>query len=84
MDSYQPGRSGRLLTLYLEKSEPVIWPSLVVGPVPDAFSPVVIGPFGDDPIVEHEYNMDPTSLGLLGEELLDIRKDRDEAFEHFV
>ena len=84
MDSYQPGRTGRLLTLYLEKGESVIWPSLVVGPVPEAFSPAVSGPYGDDIENEQKYNMDPTSLGLAGEDLLDIRKDREEAFEHFV
>ncbi|KAI6042923.1 hypothetical protein EDC04DRAFT_3088289 [Pisolithus marmoratus] len=34
--------------------------------------------------LEAEYNMDPTSLVLFAIELLDIRKDREEAFERFV
>ena len=37
-----------------------------------------------DPELEVKYNMDPTSLVLFAIELLDIRKDRDEAFECFV
>ncbi|KAI5982536.1 hypothetical protein EDC04DRAFT_2885136 [Pisolithus marmoratus] len=31
--------SGRLLTLHLEKDQSVIWPSLIVGPVPQELSP---------------------------------------------
>ncbi|KAI6011840.1 hypothetical protein EDC04DRAFT_2609708 [Pisolithus marmoratus] len=37
-----------------------------------------------DPDLEVKYNMDPTSLVLFAIELLDIRKDREEAFECFV
>lgn len=37
-----------------------------------------------DPELEVKYNMDPTSLVLFAIELLDIRKDKDEAFECFV
>jgi len=34
--------------------------------------------------MEYKYNMDPTSLALLGLEHFDIRKDKEEAFEYFV
>ncbi|KIK17608.1 hypothetical protein PISMIDRAFT_685058, partial [Pisolithus microcarpus 441] len=37
-----------------------------------------------DPDLEVKYNMDPTSLVLFAIELLDIRKDKEEAFECFV
>ncbi|KAI5986061.1 hypothetical protein EDC04DRAFT_1563818 [Pisolithus marmoratus] len=37
-----------------------------------------------DPDLEVKYNMDPTSLILFAIERLDIRKDREEAFECFV
>lgn len=84
IDSVQPGRSARLLTLYLEKAESIIWPALIVGPVPDSFSPVPSGPFFQDHANEEKYNLDPTSLGLLGEEYLSIKNDREEAFEYFV
>lgn len=84
IDSFQPGRSGRLLTLYLEKVEAIIWPSLIVGPVPESFSPIATGPFFVDMDSERKYNMDATSLGLMGEEYLDIRHDKEKAFEHFV
>ena len=34
--------------------------------------------------LEHQYNMDPTSLILIALELLDIRKDKEEAFEYLL
>ncbi|KAI6046460.1 hypothetical protein EDC04DRAFT_3136611 [Pisolithus marmoratus] len=37
-----------------------------------------------EPDVEVKYNMDPTNLVLFAIELLDIRKDREEAFECFM
>ncbi|KAI6039984.1 hypothetical protein EDC04DRAFT_2602849 [Pisolithus marmoratus] len=60
--------SGRLLTLHLEKDQSVIWPSLIVAPVPQELSlstPIPI-------------------LILFAIELLGIRKDREEAFECFI
>ncbi|KAI6039961.1 hypothetical protein EDC04DRAFT_2894668 [Pisolithus marmoratus] len=60
--------SGRLLTLHPEKDQSVIWPSLIVAPVPQELSlsaPIPI-------------------LVLFAIELLGIRKDREEAFECFV
>ena len=83
MDSLNP-RPGRLLTLYLDKAEPGIWPSLIVGPVPEAMSPLQVYPYGGDAEVERQYNIDPSSLSLVGLELLDIRKDKEEAFEYFM
>lgn len=83
MDSLNP-RSGRLLTLYLDKAEPGIWPSLIVGPVPETMSPLQMYPYGGDAEVEKQYNIDPSSLALLGLEHLDIRKDKEEAFEYFM
>ncbi|KAG6331466.1 hypothetical protein ID866_7625 [Astraeus odoratus] len=79
-----PTPSGRLLTLHLEKDQSIIWPSLIVGPVPQELSPTVPVPMLYDPELEVKYNMDPTSLVLFAIELLDIRKDKDEAFECFV
>ncbi|KAI6026079.1 hypothetical protein EDC04DRAFT_2930185 [Pisolithus marmoratus] len=76
--------SGRLLTLHLEKDQSIIWPSLIVGPVPQELSPSAPIPMLYDPDLEVKYNMDPTSLVLFAIELLDIRKDREEAFECFV
>ncbi|KAI6116870.1 hypothetical protein EV401DRAFT_1630098 [Pisolithus croceorrhizus] len=76
--------SGRLLTLHLEKDQSVIWPSLIVGPVPQELSPSAPIPMLYDPDAEVKYNMDPTSLVLFAIELLDIRKDKEEAFECFV
>lgn len=79
--------SGRLLTLYLEKAESVIWPSLVVGPVPETLSPCTSGayPWAQSPLtVESKYNMDPTSLVLVALDLYDIRKAKEEAFEYFM
>ncbi|KAH7911083.1 hypothetical protein BJ138DRAFT_1086309 [Hygrophoropsis aurantiaca] len=76
--------SGRLLTLHLEKDQSIIWPSLIVGPVPETLSPCVPTPMTQDLILESKYNMDPTSLVLFAIELLDIRKDKEEAFECFA
>lgn len=36
------------------------------------------------PEIEKQYNMDPTSLTLIALELLDIRKNKEEAFECFL
>lgn len=76
----------RLLTLHLEKAESMIWPSLVVGPVPEALSPTDISlyPWEASPTTEAKYNMDPTSLVLIGLDLSDIRENKPEAFEYFV
>ena len=78
--------SGRLLTLHLEKAESVIWPSLVVGPVPEGLSPSIVSayPWGSSLIAESAYNMDPTSLVLIALDLYDIRESYEEAFEYFV
>ncbi|KIO09130.1 hypothetical protein M404DRAFT_308072, partial [Pisolithus tinctorius Marx 270] len=76
--------SGRLLTLHLEKDQSVIWPSLIVGAVPQELFPSPPIPMLYDPELEVKYNMDPTSLVLFAIELLDIRKDKEEAFEYFV
>jgi hypothetical protein len=86
IDSLHSFHSGRLLTLHLTKENSVIWPSLIVGPVPESMSSLV-----SDPLIyhaslelEHQYNMDPTSLLLLALELFDIRNDKEEAFECLV
>ncbi|KAG9314857.1 hypothetical protein JVU11DRAFT_3954 [Chiua virens] len=79
-----PSHSGRLLTLHLEKEQSIIWPSLIVGPVPQELSPSAPVPAALDTDPEGKYNMDPTSLVLFAIELFDIRKDREEAFECFV
>ena len=78
--------SGRLLTLHLEKADSVIWPSLVVGPVPENISPLPTGiyPWELDSLSEAQYNLDPTSLVLIGLDLYDIRKAKEDAFEHFM
>ncbi|KAI0649263.1 hypothetical protein C8Q79DRAFT_949654 [Trametes meyenii] len=77
---------GRLLTIHLEKAESVIWPSLVVGPVPESVSsiPSSIYPWTTSITEEAKYNMDPTSLALIALDLYDIRKAKDEAFEYFI
>ncbi|KAJ7170617.1 hypothetical protein C8R43DRAFT_57149 [Mycena crocata] len=86
LESLNSHRSGRLLTLHLEKQQSIIWPSLIVGPVPDALSPQVTNSvvFDASDELEHQYNMDPTSLVLIALELFDIRKDKEEAFEYFL
>ncbi|KAI6019089.1 hypothetical protein EDC04DRAFT_2607659 [Pisolithus marmoratus] len=63
--------SGRLLTLHLEKDQAELFPS---APIRMLY----------DPDLEVKYNTDPTSLVLFAIERLDIRKDREEAFECFV
>jgi thiamine pyrophosphokinase len=86
LESLHSLHSGRLLTLHLEKEQSIIWPSLIVGPVPDTLSPFTPVPVAYDSSheLEHKYNMDPTSLVMIGLELFDIRKDREEAFEYFM
>lgn len=84
IDSMQTGRSARLLTLHLEKSQSSMWPSLIIGPVPDNLSSCPSGPFTINRETEGKYNLDPTSLGLMGEDYLSIRHDKEEAFECLV
>ncbi|KZV63792.1 hypothetical protein PENSPDRAFT_589343 [Peniophora sp. CONT] len=81
MNSARRGQ-GRLLTLHLEKADSAIWPALVTGPAPALLNPPPLGP--SPPEVEAVYNMDPTSLALLGLELADVREDADRAFECFL
>ncbi|EMD34136.1 hypothetical protein CERSUDRAFT_86877 [Gelatoporia subvermispora B] len=78
--------SERLLTLHLEKAEPIIWPALIVGPVPESMSLLIVGthPWTPSCGVEARYNMDPTSLVLIGLDLYDIRNTDEDAFEYFV
>ncbi|KIO09276.1 hypothetical protein M404DRAFT_132603, partial [Pisolithus tinctorius Marx 270] len=76
--------SGRLLTPHLEKDQSVIWPSLIVGAVPQELFPSPPIPMLYDPELEVKHNMDPTSLVLFAIELLDIRKDKEEAFEYLT
>jgi len=87
LESGRSPQSGRLLTVHLEKEQSIIWPSLIVGPVPESLSSsisntVVVFDANEDS--EDKFNMDPTSLALLGLELSDIRKDKQEAFEYFL
>ncbi|KAJ6531733.1 hypothetical protein B0H19DRAFT_1188310 [Mycena capillaripes] len=86
LESLHSHRSGRLLTLHLEKQRSGIWPSLIAGPVPDTLSPQIANSvvFDASEELEHQYNMDPTSLILIALELLDIRKNKEEAFEYFL
>jgi len=86
LDSFQSPRSGRLLTIHLEKQKSIIWPSLIVGPAPESLSPTVTNSviFDASIEIEQQYNMDPTSLALIALELSDIRKDKEEAFEYFL
>ncbi|KAF9450335.1 hypothetical protein P691DRAFT_665527 [Macrolepiota fuliginosa MF-IS2] len=86
LESLNGPNSGRLLTLHLEKEQSIIWPSLIVGPAPEALAPSLANStvFNHSHELEHQYNMDPTSLALIGLELFDIRRDRDEAFEYFL
>ncbi|KAG6886909.1 hypothetical protein C0992_001672 [Termitomyces sp. T32_za158] len=86
LESLSASNSGKLLTLHLEKELSIIWPSLIVGPAPDYLSPPVTDSvlFNASIELEHQYNMDPTSLVLLGLEQFDIRKEKDEAFEYFI
>ncbi|KAK7033068.1 thiamine pyrophosphokinase [Favolaschia claudopus] len=86
LESLHSNRSGRLLTLHLEKQRSGIWPSLISGPVPHTLSPQIANSvvFNASEELEHQYNMDPTSLTLIALELSDIRKDKEEAFEYFL
>ena len=72
--------------VHLEKAESIIWPSLIIGPVPESVSPPPAGvyPWLLDNAVELRYNMDPTSLVLIALDLYDIRKAEEDAFEYFV
>ncbi|KAH8822852.1 hypothetical protein DL96DRAFT_1619522 [Flagelloscypha sp. PMI_526] len=81
-----PPQSGRLLTLHLEKKVPTIWPSLISGPVSEDISPAPRHPsvYKTSRQLEHQYNMDATTLTLLGIEHHDIRKKKEEAFEYFI
>jgi hypothetical protein len=83
VESLHASGPGRLLTVHLEKSDSIIWPCLIVGPVSDTLSPCPPGPSGSSPEAELPFNMDPTSLTLTALELFDIRKDFDKAFEYF-
>lgn len=87
MESLHVGTS-RLLTIHLEKAEPTIWPYIIVGPVPEALSPsdASMFPWATDTfsLTDSKYNMDPTSLALLGLQYSDIREDDEEAFEYFM
>ncbi|KAG6810488.1 hypothetical protein H0H92_011668 [Tricholoma furcatifolium] len=86
LESLSTPNSGKLLTLHLEKELSVIWPSLIVGPAPAHLSPPVTDSvlFDVNIELEHQYNMDPTSLVLLGLEQFDIREDKEAAFEYFI
>ncbi|KAF8656819.1 hypothetical protein AX16_002368 [Volvariella volvacea WC 439] len=86
LESLHSPKAGRLLTLYLEKDHPIIWPSLITGPVPDSASPNLANTvvFNSSQEMEHQYNMDPTSLTLVGLEVFDIRKEKESAFEYFI
>ncbi|KAH6909000.1 thiamine pyrophosphokinase [Coprinopsis sp. MPI-PUGE-AT-0042] len=86
LESLHSPQSGRLLTIHLEKDKSIIWPSLIVGSVPDSLSPNLANTvvFVGSEELEHQYNMDPTSLALIGLEHADIRKDKEEAFEYFL
>lgn len=85
VESLHSGAS-RLLTVHLEKADSMIWPSLVIGPVPETLSPpdTVRYPWASPTIAESNFNMDPTSLVLLALDYFDIREDREEAFEYFM
>ncbi|KAF8269551.1 hypothetical protein EI94DRAFT_1724957 [Lactarius quietus] len=84
VESLHASGPGRLLTLHLEKSDSIIWPSLIVGPVSNTLSPCPPSPTGLSTDAESSFNMDPTSLTLTALELFDIRKDHDAAFEYFL
>lgn len=85
LDSLQQERAARLLTIVLVKERSTYWPRVIDGPIPDTYSPTPTGPFTLDLETERrKYNMDPTTLGLLGEEYLRTRNDKEDAFEYFV
>ncbi|ETW83089.1 hypothetical protein HETIRDRAFT_474236 [Heterobasidion irregulare TC 32-1] len=83
-ESLHASTSGRLLTIHLEKADSVIWPSMIVGPVPETLSPCHPSPTGLSTDLEQTYNMDPTSLVLLAFDLFDIRQDKESAFEYLL
>ena len=58
----------------------------MVGPVPETISPTPAGvyPWELDGVSEAPYNLDPTSLVLIGLDLYDIRKAKEDAFEYFM
>ena len=86
LDSLHTVPVGRLMTLHLEKDQSIIWPSLIVGPVPDVLAPYVYNSviFDASQELEHQYNMDSTSLILIALERFDVLKDKEEAFEFFM
>ena len=84
VESLNASGPGRLLTIHLEKSDSIIWPSLIVGPVSETHSPCPPNSMGSSSEAELPFNMDPTSLTLTALELFDIRKDYDKAFEYFA
>lgn len=85
LDSLRPDRPEKLLTIVLVKERSTYWPRLIDGPAPESYSPTPSGPFTFDANLERQkYNVDPTTLGLLGEEYLKIRNDKEEAFEYFM
>jgi hypothetical protein len=64
--------------------EHVIWPSIIIGPVPASVHPCYPAPPGaTDGNGEEKYNMDAVSLGCLGVEVAEGGK-AEEAFEYFV
>jgi hypothetical protein len=85
-DSLHLAQQGRLFTLHLEKEQSIIWPSLVVGPCPTSMASLDQheGRFDASLELEHQYNMDPTSLVLIASDLLDLRAKKNEAFEYFL
>ena len=84
VESLNASGPGRLLTIHLEKSDSIIWPSLIDGPVSETLSPCPPNSMGSSTETESPFNMDPTSLTLTALELFDIRKDYDKAFEYFA
>jgi hypothetical protein len=86
--------TGRLLTLHLDKTQSGIWPALIVGALESMEDSIVdlLSSEASDSTVKEEsqdqdeqkYDMDPTSLALLGLEYYDIRKSKEEAFEYFM
>ncbi|KAF9476690.1 hypothetical protein BDN70DRAFT_882072 [Pholiota conissans] len=87
LESGHSPRNGRLLTIHLEKEKSVIWPSLIVGPVPEDLASsitntVIVFDASEEKV--DKYNMDPTSLALIALELCDIRKEKEDAFEYFL
>ncbi|KAF7316884.1 TPK-B1-binding domain-containing protein [Mycena chlorophos] len=79
-------RSGRLLTLHLDKQSAGMWSSLIIAAAPESFSPSIADSvvYNCSDELEHRYNLDPTSLTLIGVEMLDIRREQPQAFEYFI